>query len=138
LNELIEGPKAIVSIYYGSLVDSNYGRTLIQVGNTIGFSYHALNILLLIFTNRKFYKELKILLHLNKNNNSPVVAAPVPAPAPVIRSEVLAQNRLQPPAPPPSAARMGSISSLYSIYKQKRRSKREVSDSFYQMEPVSK
>ena len=62
-------PGAIISGYFFiDLIQTDVGSMLLILFDDITFSYHALNFFMLIYTNRKFYAELKFVLKLAMKN----------------------------------------------------------------------
>jgi hypothetical protein len=49
-------PSATASFYYSQLAQSDQGRLVLQVCNSISFSFHALNFFVYLVTNKKFRK----------------------------------------------------------------------------------
>ena len=63
-------PGAISSQYANVLIRTYDGTILLVAGDCLCFSYHALNILILSFTNKKFLKKLKFILRKQQNFSS--------------------------------------------------------------------
>jgi hypothetical protein len=62
----------LASIYYDTLLESETGLIILYVFDAIATSYHALNFILLLITNRKFREEALALIKKNRTilNNS--------------------------------------------------------------------
>jgi hypothetical protein len=56
-------PSTLGSIYYSQLIQTDMGTFLLFLADCIDNSYHALNIVILVVTNRKFRQEAKIVLY---------------------------------------------------------------------------
>ena len=52
-------PGAFTSKYYSNLVSSTNGHMIILFCDCFCFSYHGLNIIILCFTNKRFFRQLK-------------------------------------------------------------------------------
>ncbi len=59
---IMTSPISIASIFYNELVLTYSGLICLDLLNSLCFTYHALNIFILVFTNKKFVTELKQLL----------------------------------------------------------------------------
>ena len=55
-------PGTLVSIYYGFLIQTDWGTFLLFLGDSIDNSYHGLNFIILLITNKKFLNEAKNIL----------------------------------------------------------------------------
>ena len=55
-------PGAVVSSMYNALIQSYTGTVLLFLGDTLQFSYHSLNLIILLITNKKFSSKLVCLL----------------------------------------------------------------------------
>ena len=56
---LLTMPATLVAAYYNELVTSYKGQVLLVAGDSCGFSYHALSIIILSVTNKRFFRKLK-------------------------------------------------------------------------------
>ena len=56
---LLTMPATLVAAYYSELVTSYKGQVLLVAGDSCGFSYHALSIIILSVTNKRFFRKLK-------------------------------------------------------------------------------
>jgi hypothetical protein len=57
-------PGTLVSIYYDFLLHSEWGTIVLYIGDSIDITYHALNFIVLFFTNKKFLEEIRNLIGL--------------------------------------------------------------------------
>ena len=67
---LMSIPQTLVNIYYGDLVELDYGSFLIILGDCIDNTYHASSFIILLLSNKKFLQETKTFFSKNKNNNN--------------------------------------------------------------------
>ena len=51
-------PAAVVSSYYNVLIQSYMGKVFIFIADSLTFTYHALNFVILIITNKQFYRKI--------------------------------------------------------------------------------
>lgn len=51
---LFTGPGAVVSLFYNSLKRTYPGKVVLFFGDSLQFSYHALNFVIVLLTNKKF------------------------------------------------------------------------------------
>ena len=56
-------PGAIGSIYYNSLVRTKVGQLILFFLDSLTFSYHGLNFIILLLTNKKFEAEFKAIFY---------------------------------------------------------------------------
>ena len=63
-------PGAIGSIYYNSLVRTKVGQLILFFLDSLTFSYHGLNFIILLLTNKKFEAEFKAIFYKLFNNKS--------------------------------------------------------------------
>jgi hypothetical protein len=56
---VMTSPISVASIFYNELVLTYLGLICLDLLNSLCFTYHALNIFILLFTNKKFVTELK-------------------------------------------------------------------------------
>jgi hypothetical protein len=61
-------PSAIASQYYNVLVTSFNGNIILFSMDCFAFSYHALNIIILCFTNKQFTRKLLQIISFTKEN----------------------------------------------------------------------
>ena len=59
-------PGAVVSSMFNVLIQSYTGTVLLFVADSLQFSYHSLNLIILLITNRKFSRKLKYLFFESK------------------------------------------------------------------------
>ena len=52
---------AVVANYYTELIQTYSGKLLISIGDCLSFSFHSLSLLILMATNKRFYREMKYL-----------------------------------------------------------------------------
>jgi hypothetical protein len=67
----------LASIYYDTLLESETGLIILYVFDAIATSYHALNFVFLLITNKRFREEAMGLFNTNKRsilNNSSTTA----------------------------------------------------------------
>ena len=62
-------PGTITAVYYGNLIKTDWGTFVLYVGDSIDNSYHGLNFLILLMTNRIFLNEAKRLFFGDKTQN---------------------------------------------------------------------
>ena len=67
---LFTSPGAVTSVYFSILIQTFAGKIVILLCDGLSFSYHALNILILCFTNKRFYTQLKCLFLEEKSNQA--------------------------------------------------------------------
>lgn len=67
-------PGTLVSIYYDFLLHSDTGTIILYIGDSIDITYHALNCIVLIFTNKIFRTEANSLLCRKSHNNERTVS----------------------------------------------------------------
>ncbi len=59
-------PGTLVSIYYGKLVQNDWGTFILYLGDSVDNTYHGLNFIILLITNKKFLNEAKNIISKNK------------------------------------------------------------------------
>lgn len=58
---IMTSPLAFVANYYTVLIQTYSGKLIISIGDCLSFSFHCLSIIILMVTNKRFYREMKTL-----------------------------------------------------------------------------
>lgn len=62
-------PGAIISGYYFSkLIRSKFGEIILLICDNLTFSYHSFSLLILLASNKKFYKEFKLMFRVRNKS----------------------------------------------------------------------
>ena len=61
-------PSSIASIYFDQLIISSVGSVILIALDALSFSYHGLNILVLLYTNQQFKRDFKVFFCLWRNS----------------------------------------------------------------------
>ena len=71
---VLTSPGAFISQYYDVLIISYTGKIILFSGDCISFSFHALSIIILSLTNKRFLNKLKTLFIINQKRSNKVTS----------------------------------------------------------------
>ena len=69
---VLTSPSAVISQFYDVLIISYTGKIILFSGDCISFSFHAFSIIILSFTNKRFFNKLKTIFIFNQKRSNKV------------------------------------------------------------------
>lgn len=67
---VLTSPLAVVANSYTELIKTLSGKLIISIGDSLSFSFHCLSIIILMITNKRFFREMKALFGIKDNNTN--------------------------------------------------------------------